>query len=448
MKVISIKKSIFSMSPTRMVVLSFAVLIFVGTVLLTLPIASNDGNSIGFINALFTSTSASCVTGLVIADTLTQWTLFGQITILLLIQCGGLGIITLTTFFSILLGRKVGLRTMLLAQESINYFSFEGILNLIKRIVVITFSIELIGAMLLSTQFVPQFGLRGLYMGIFHAISAFCNAGFDIIGGYKSLTEYNDSPIVIYTIAGLVITGGLGFVVWEDLRQYIKRKTLLFHTKVVLIITLFLIVCGSMFFFAFEYSNTMTNFTFFERINASFFHSVTTRTAGFNSLPLNDMKEISKVFTVILMFIGAAPGSTGGGVKVTTFGVIIVAIICQIKDNRDTIFLKRRVPQSLVNKAMAIVGLSGALVIIVTAYVLAIEGGAFINTLYEATSAFGTVGLSTGITPALHPASKLALILTMFLGRVGPLSFAIALALKANKRKVDAIYPEGKIIVG
>lgn len=450
-----------NIAPTKIIVLSFFILILIGALLLNLPVASNDNKSIGFLNALFTATSATCVTGLVVADTLTQWSLFGQIVIIILIQAGGLGIITLATFFSVLLGRKIRLRGMLLAQESINHFSFEGVLRLVKKVVLVTFCIELIGALILSISFVPKFGPRGFFIGIFTAISAFCNAGFDIMGDFKSLTEYNGDPIVLYTVACLIIIGGLGFLVWKDLYEFKRNKSLLLHTKVVLVITACLLFGGAVIFFIFEYTNpaTMGNLNLFEKVNSAIFHSVVTRTAGFNSLPTNEMREISKVATIVLMFIGAAPGSTAGGIKVTTFGVIILAIIAQIRGYDDTIIFKRRVPHYVTNKSLAITGLSALLVLTVTAVLLVAEGantkiismlhdGMFINMLYEATSAFGTVGLSTGITYLLGSVSKVFLIITMFLGRVGPVSFAIALTLKSNRTNTDIVYPEGKIVVG
>lgn len=443
---------LLNIAPTRIVVLSFAILILTGSLLLNLPIASNNGRSIGYIDALFTATSASCVTGLVVADTLTQWSLFGQIVIMLLIQTGGLGIVTLATFFSVLLGRKVRLKGMLLAQESINHFSFEGVLKLIRNVVIVTFSIEFIGAILLSISFVPKFGLRGIYLGIFHSVSAFCNAGFDLMGGYKSFTEYNNDPLVIYTISFLIITGGLGFMVWKDLFQYRKTKSLLLHTKVVLSVTACLLFFGTLFFYVSEYFNpaTMQDFTFFQRINASFFQSSVSRTAGFNSIDLGGMKEITKVATCFLMFIGGAPGSTAGGIKVTTFGVLLVAIISQVIGSGDTIMFKRRVAHQVTNKSLAITGLAGMVVLFVTTFVLAIQDTIpFIDVLFEAVSAFGTVGMSTGTTRSLYGVSKIAIILTMFLGRVGPLSFAIAFTLRSNKKTAsDTVYPEGKIVVG
>lgn len=442
---------ILNLAPTRMIVFSFAALIMTGTILLSLPMASNNGKSVGLLNALFTAASASCVTGLVIADTLTQWTLFGQIVILCLIQAGGLGIVTLVTFFSVLMGRKVGLKGMLLVQESINHFSFEGVLKLVRKVVIVTLCVELVGALLLSISFVPRFGPRGFYMGVFHAISAFCNAGFDIMGDLQSFTTFNNDPIVIYTVALLVIIGGLGFIVWKDLFEYRNNKSLLLHTRVVLVVTGFLILFGTVLFFVSEFQNpaTMGNISMIEKVNASFFHSVMTRTAGFNSLPLDSMRELSKVTTILLMFIGGATGSTAGGIKVTTFSVILIAVLSQVKGSEDTIIFKRRVPNYIVNKSLSIIVLSLVWVITVTVAMLAIgETKPFIDLLYEATSAFGTVGLSTASTPGLNAFSKLLIIVTMFLGRVGPFTFAIALALKANKKKADEVYPEGKIVVG
>jgi len=444
------KNLLKTISPTRIIVSSFALIIFTGACLLTLPAASNDGRSIGFLDALFTATSATCVTGLVIADTLTQWTVFGQIVILLLIQTGGLGIVTLATFFSVLLGRKISMKGKILAQESISDYSFADVLQMIKSVIRITVTVEMIGALLLATSFVPKYGAWGVYMSVFHAVSAFCNAGFDVMGGYRSLTEFNADPVVIYTIALLIITGGLGFIVWKDLYDYRKTKALYLHTKLVLIITVLLIVFGAVYFLIAEHSNpqTMGPLNLFEKINAAIFQSVTCRTAGFNTLPLNEMSEMSKAVTILLMFIGAAPGSTGGGIKVTTFGILVMAVISNIRGNDETVVLKRRVPQVVVNKALSIAVLSMILIFIMTAIIVSVENLPFINVLYEATSAFGTVGLSTGITPHLHSVSKLMLIFTMFLGRVGPLSFAVAIAMREKKKLQNAVFPEGKIMVG
>ncbi|MBK5246928.1 MAG: Trk family potassium uptake protein [Peptostreptococcaceae bacterium] len=451
-QIISLRRKIKlnSLSPTRIIVSSFAMIILIGTILLNLPIASNDGISIGFINAFFTATSATCVTGLVIADTLTQWTLFGQMVILVLIQVGGLGLITLATFFSILLGRKISMKGKIIAQESISNYSFTQITGLMKRIVLITFAVELLGAIFLSFRFIPRFGIRGIYMSIFHSISSFCNAGFDLMGDYRSLTEFNNDPVVIYTTAILIIIGGLGFIVWQDLYDYHNLHRLYLHTKIVLIMSFLLIVFGAVFFIILESGNpeTMGSLTMFEKINAAVFQSVSCRTAGFNTLPLNEMSEVSKMTSILLMFIGAAPGSTGGGIKVTTFGIIMIAIISNIKGNNETIILRRKVSQEVVNKAISIASLGIVIIFIMTIIIIGVEKIGFVNVLYEVTSAFGTVGLSTGITPSLHDISKLLLVFTMFLGRVGPLTFAIAVAMKADKTSQNSVYPEGKIMVG
>lgn len=458
MQNVSLKRrnnKIMAMQPTKLIVLSFFLVILMGTLLLLLPAASRDGKSAGLITALFTATSAVCVTGLVVVDTYEHWTVFGQVVILSLIQIGSLGLITFATFFSTLIGRKMRLKSMILAQESINYFSLEGIMRLIKKVVLVTLCIEVAGALLLSTRFVPQYGLKGFYLGLFHSISAFGNAGFDLMsvsgaGQYVSLTQYNNDPVVIYTVASLIIIGGLGFVVWKDLYDYRKTKMLLLHTKLVLTITALLIVLGTVLFFIFESGNsaTMGKLDLAGKINASIFQSVTTRTAGFNTVDLNSMNDISKFLTIIFMFIGAAPGSTAGGIKVTTFGIILFAIISQLKGSDETVIFKRRVSFTTVSKALAIVGLSASLVLLFATIILAIEDKPMINVLYEVTSAFGTVGLSTGMTPDLHSASKLLLILMMFLGRVGPVTFALALTLRSHKNDSDTIYPEGKVIVG
>lgn len=449
-------KHIFNISPTKLVVLSFAILIFTGTVLLSMPISSRSGEWTPFINSLFTATSASCITGLVVYDTYTYWSTAGQIIILALTQIGALGIITLATFFSLLLRKKVGLRGMILAQESINFFSYTDVLKLIKRIVIVTFFVELIGAIFLCFSFVPKFGAIGYYMGVFHSISGFCNAGFDITsavvdGTFISMTPFSNDPIVIYTLSALIIIGGLGFSVWRDLYEYKKNKQLLFHTKLVLFITAALLISGTLFFFATEFNNpnTMGSMSIFEKINASFFQSTAARTAGFSTINVSDLNEISKLFMIFLMFIGAAPGSTGGGIKVTTIGVLIMAIFSYIKGSGDIVLFKRKIHQKTVNKALSITGLSMILVMLITTIIVSMQPNFHvIDILYEVTSAFGTTGSTLDTTTSLNTVSKLLITLTMFLGRVGPLSFALALTLKSSKRSSEIVYPEAKILIG
>ncbi len=450
----STSNRIYAMQPTKLIVLSFIMLIIAGTLLLMLPISSKESGTT-LVQALFTATSAVCVTGLVVVDTYQHWSTFGQIVIISLIQIGGLGLITLATFLTAILGKKMRIKNMVLVQESMNFFSLDGIRQLIKKIVLFTLSVEAIGALLLSTVFVGQYGTKGFYIGAFHAISAFCNAGFDLMsisgkGHFLSLIYYNNIPVVIYTVTSLIVIGGLGFVVWDDIFAYRKKKALMLHTKLVLIITGILIISGSILIYIFEYSNphTLGNLNAFGKVNASVFHSITTRTAGFNTIDLGNMTDISKLLTIFLMFIGAAPGSTGGGVKITTVGVLIITIISQLKGSEDIIVFKKKVPFSIVSRALAIIGFSLMLILIVSTIILVIENKPIIDVIYEVTSAFGTVGLTTGLTPNLHNISKFLLVFMMFIGRVGPLSFALSLTMRSHKNESGIIYPEGKIFVG
>lgn len=445
-------RKLFRLDPTKIILLSFIVVIFWGTLLLTLPIASNDNaEKADFLTALFTATSATCVTGLVVVDTAAQWSLFGQIVILILIQTGALGFVTFATFFSILLGKKVSLKTRVLAQQSLSDFSFDGVLSLIKNVVLATFSIELAGAVILATRFVPKFGFKGFYISIFHSISSFCNAGFDILGDFQSLTNYNDDPVLLFFTSILVILGGLGFVVWKNLWEFPKKRELLLHTKVVLLFTVFLIVFGGIFFFLSEFNNpyTLGKLSIVEKINASFFQSVTTRSSGFNTIDTGSMKEITKAMAIFLMFIGAAPGSTGGGVKLTTFGVILVAVISQIRGTEHAVVFKRRIPHQTIIKSLAIVSLSAMIVITLTTVLMFLEDIPFLDTLFESTSVVATVGLFPIDVSILSNISKILIIIGMLVGRIGPLSFAIALTIQnAQKKNQDVVYPEGKIIVG
>ncbi len=455
-KILKNKGNLLNIAPSKVIVLSFTSLIFIGTILLSMPFSSRTGEWTPLIDSFFTATSASCITGLVIYDTYTYWSTAGQIIILALVQIGALGIITLATFFSIMLRKRIKLKGMILAQESINFFSYSTVLRLIRNIVVITFLIELIGAILLSFSFVPKFGAIGFYMAIFYSVSGFCNSGFEITsavvdGTFVSMLPFNNDPIVIYTLSALIIIGGLGFSVWKDLYEYKKSKHLMFYTKLVLIISGALIILGTLFFFMAEFNNpkTMGSMSTFEKFNASFFQSTSSRTAGFNSINLNDMRELSKVLTAFFMFVGAAPGSTGGGVKVTTIGVLIVAIFSYVRASEDIVLFKRRIHQSTVNKALSVTGLSIILVMLITTVIVILEPNFnFLDILYEVTSAFGTTGATLGVTASLSMVSKLLIILTMFFGRVGPLSFAVALTLKSSKRTSELVYPEAKILIG
>jgi len=451
--------------PARVISASFMLVILTGALLLTLPFAAESGISVGFLKALFTATSATCVTGLIVMDTATGWTTFGEMVIIALIQIGGLGLVTITSFFYSLMRRKASLKTMVVTAESTASFGFTDVFKLVRQIVLITFSIEFVGGLLLSWRYIRYFGFpRGLYKGMWQAVSAFCNAGFDLIGDtgrgqFSSLVTFNGDPVVIITTGMLLVLGGLGFVVWSDILELPKKRKLEFHSKVVLTVTATLIVTGMTFFLITEYNNmastySMGNLPAWQRPLAAWFQSVTTRTAGFNSIDQNTLTDSSKFFTTILMFIGAAPGSTGGGVKVTTFTIILATIISDLRGNEDILLYRHRIARDTFRRSLAIVGLAMTIVLTATMVMTFVErqalmAGKFstLDLLYEATSAFATVGLTSAGTPGLQPQSWAILIPAMYLGRVGPASFAIGLAMRKLK-KTERIHPEGKTLVG
>lgn len=452
----------FNISPTRTVVLSFAIIILTGTFLLNLPIASEDGKSIGFVNALFTATSATCVTGLVVVDTGTHWTNFGKVVIITMIQIGGLGIMTFSTLLALLIGRKITLKERMLLQESFNQFELEGMVRLTKNIIIATFAMELTGAIVFSSVFIPQFGWgRGILYGLWHGISSFCNAGFDLMGThtgpFSSFTSYVNNPIINLNTMMLIVIGGLGFSVWIDCYQAFRKRSLnelSLHTKVVLSMTIGLILLGAVFVFIMEINNpaTIKNLPWSGKILASFFQSVSPRTAGYNSLDFGALTLPTQFLTIILMFIGGASGSTAGGIKITTAGVLFFTVLSVIHGRESAELFKRRLPKYLIYRAISVAMVSFLLVVIAT-MVLAIAEVPYNNTdfmtlLFEATSAFGTVGLTMNYTPQLTPAGRVIIILCMFAGRVGPLSLVLALARNANKNKGHIKYPEDRIMVG
>ncbi|MEG0691717.1 MAG: potassium transporter TrkG [Oscillospiraceae bacterium] len=448
--------SSFLSNPARVIVSSFALLILVGALILMLPICSRAGLPTNFITALFTATSATCVTGLIVVDTFTYFSVVGQVVILFLIQLGGLGLVTFATFFNIAIRKKIGLKSLYIAQESVNSDSMSDMGRLIKLIFIVTVSFEFVGACILATVFIPQFGQAGIFIAIFTAISAYCNAGFDLFGfqgQYASVVNFQDNPVVLVTIMALIVCGGLGFIVWQDIFHIRKRKRIALHTKIVLSATAIFIFGGALFIAMFEWDNvnTLGNMTVGEKILNSFFHSVSSRTAGFNSFSMEGMFGITKLFTVILMFIGAAPGGTGGGIKVTTFFVLIMTVICVMKGKDETVIGKRKVDKSVIYKAMAVVSIGFLVVFISTATIFFTSHAGGVNfseidALFESVSAFGTVGLSSGVTALANTASRIVLILTMFIGRVGPVSLALSLAMKLQNK--NTVLPEAKIMVG
>lgn len=440
---------------TQSIVLVFLLLIFLGGFLLNLPIASRSGHSIGYLDALFTATSATCVTGLVVVDTYIQFTPFGQLVIIFLIQIGGLGFMTMATLFSLLMRRVITLNERLLIRESLNFEDMQGIVRLAKHILIGTFAIEFVGALLLSLRFVPEFGIpSGIYKAVFHSISAFCNAGFDIMGQkgeFVGLTSYVSDPIVSLVIPMLIIVGGIGFAVWEDVFHQNKFKKLRLHSKIAISMTLLFIIVGTIAFFILEHNNpeTMQELSSFGKFLASFFQSVTTRTAGYNTISQTGMTEASKVITIILMFIGGAPGSTAGGVKVVTVGVLAFAAYAVVRGTNQVTMFKRRVSLNAVLRAMTIIMISLFVVTVGIIILSIVEEESFMDIVFEVVSAFGTVGLSLGITPNLTVVGKLTIMTVMFFGRVGVLSVALSLVMGMNSGTPDKIkYPEEKIMVG
>ncbi|MGO4369778.1 TrkH family potassium uptake protein [Paenibacillus sp. MCAF20] len=436
-------------SPPRILVSGFALIIFIGAFLLSLPFASATGERLNFIDALFTATSATCVTGLVVVDTGTYFSTAGQIVLMVLFQLGGLGFMTMATLIALVLRRKISLRERLILQEAMNQTSMEGIIRLIRRVIYYSLSIELVGMLLFTFRFSFDMPLgKAAFFGAFHAVSLFNNAGFDIFGDYRSLTLYVSDPIVNIAAMMLIVFGGLGFVVMSDLMEYRKKRKLSLHSKIVLAMTGTLIALGAIVLFVFEFTNPLTlgSLDWGGKIWASFFQAVTPRTAGMNTLDYTALRQATVFFTIILMFIGASPGSTGGGIKTTTFTVLVGAVIAMIRGREDIVFFRYRLAKDRIFKALTITILSLTLVIVVTMVLATIEDQPFLKILFEATSAFGTVGLSVGLTPELSHIGKVIIMITMFAGRLGPLTLAYALGPGTDKELYR--YPEGKITIG
>ena len=438
--------------------LGYFIVIVTGSLLLMLPFATRDGQSTSYVNALFTATSATCVTGLVPYDTNVHWTLFGQIVILFLIQTGGLGFMTFVSILFNAIGRNLGLykRKALMLSEGADRLS--DVRRLVRRIALGTAVVESAGALLLCIRFIPDFGVgKGIYYSVWHSISAFCNAGFDLMGGvfadeqFVSLTRYATDPLVSLTIAFLIIVGGLGFCVWSDIvdaKCNVKKFRL--YTKVVLLVnTLFLVVSTVLFFF-FEHSNpTYENFTLGEKWLVSFFNATTPRTAGFNTVDLTSLSDSGYLLTVILMFVGGSSGSTAGGIKINTLAVIVMGMISVFRGKKDIDIGKKRIDFSLVSQALAVFVSCLILVITATLIICAIEPdeiAPFRSVLFEVVSALGTVGLSLSLTPVLSTASKCILILLMYAGRVGILT--LALALGESRTASETKKPLDSMLIG
>ena len=440
-------------SATQTICSSFLLVIAVGTLLLTLPISSRTGR-LGVIDAMFTATSATCVTGLVVRDTWSQFSLFGQVVILMLIQVGGLGLVTLTSFFALAARRRMGFRDLRLLGESVSADGLSKATEVLKIVIKLAAAFEAVGIVLLLFAFVPQFGAEGVWVSVFTAISAFCNAGFDLFGrfgAYSSLVPYVNNYYVQAVIMFMIMAGGLGFMVWVELAEYRKKRRLSLHAKVVLQFSVIFWVGGAVLLALLEWSNprTMGGLSVPGKIMAALFQSVSTRTAGMNTIDLAACSPISKLLMSVLQFIGAAPGSTGGGVKVTTFAVLILTIRSVAQGRDDCVIGGHHIESKTVYRALTIIviGAVAAFGSAVVVYYNTAETVSVIDCIFESCSAFGTVGLSVGVTGQLNTGAKLLYMACMFMGRVGPVSLAISLTAKPddNKRKV---LPVGHIHVG
>ena len=435
------------LSSFKIIILGFAGVILLGALLLMLPISSTGGNVTPFNETLFTSTSAVCVTGLVVRDTGSYWSTFGQTVILALIQIGGLGVVTVAASFALLSGRKISLMQRSTMQDAISAPKVGGIVRLTRFILRGTFLIELLGALAMLPVFCRDYGWRGIWMAVFHSVSAFCNAGFDILGTgnnlYPSLTSYADSPIINITIMLLIVTGGIGFLTWDD----ICENKLHFHhyrmqSKVILVTTAFLLVLPAIFFFFVDFSSLPIG----KRVLASFFQSVTPRTAGFNTVILSDMTGASQAVMIFLMMIGGSPGSTAGGMKTTTLAVLIANAAATFRQHESVQFFGRRIECGVVKTAATVVTMYLALFFGGAIFISVYENLPLSSCLYETASAVGTVGLTLGITPQLHIPSQMVLIMLMYLGRVGGLT--LIYAALSGKRAETAKLPLDQIAVG
>lgn len=440
------RKSRFSFTTTHYIMLSFLMAILVGGILLTLPISSASGKATPFVDALFTSTTATCVTGLVVTPTVSSWSLFGQIVILILIQIGGLGIITIMASFTVFLNRKMGLADRLLIQDAFNLNTLSGIEAFVKKVIKGTFLVEGIGACLYMLVFVPEFGLKGIWISVFTSVSAFCNAGIDIIAE-NSLCDYALNPIINITTCLLIILSGIGYIVWWDVLRVCKERrskktkfwrSLTLHSKIAISATATLILGGAILIFVFEYNNpnTIQDYSFLEKIEVALFQSVTTRTAGFATVPQENLTNASAIVCVLLMFIGGSPVGTAGGIKTVTFAVLLASAVATIKNQNEVNFFGRTLPKEAVSKATAVTCMSFTIMFISTVLLSAVTNADALDIVYETVSATATVGLTRNLTPFLNIYGKLIIIATMYLGRVGPISLAIAFNFKKEKKNI------------
>ncbi len=436
-------KKLRSFSTTHIIMLSFLLAIIAGSFLLSLPISSASGEPVPYIDALFTATTATCVTGLVTLPTVSTWSVFGHVVILILIQAGGLGIITIMSGIMISLHKKMGLADRMLIQDAFNLNTLSGLIEFIRKVLLGTFLVEGIGALLYMTVFVPEYGAKGIWISVFNSISAFCNAGIDIFAE-DSLCSYSTNPVINIVTSLLIILGGIGYIVWWDVLRVSKMKTkrkfsrLTLHSKIAISATLIFIFSGAVLTLIFEYSNPLTikDFSLFDKIQVAFFQSVTTRTAGFATVPQQNLTNASSLVSLLLMFIGGSPVGTAGGVKTVTFAVIFASALSAVKNRNDVSLFGRSIKKEAVSKAVAVVGMSFIIMFTSTLLLSAVTDASLLDILYETVSATATVGLTRNLTPYLNTAGKIIIILTMYLGRVGPISLAIAFNRKKEVQNI------------
>lgn len=447
-----IKKIFLSASFTRVVAAGYLLFAVMGTFLLMLPVSSKSGDWTSFTDALTTATSASCVTGLIVYDTFTHWSLFGQIVILCLIQVGGLGYMLFITMFSLLIDRKIGLRERGLLKESTNSLNIGGLMGLVKKAVIGTLIFESAGAVILAWRFSCVFGIKkGIYYGVFHSVSSFCNAGFDLMGAlepYSSMTHFKSDPIVLITLSTLIVIGGLGFVVWADVcKNKLDFKKYSLHTKIVFATSVILLVSGAILTFALEYDATLAGMSFFDKLINSLFTSASARTAGFNSVELSKSTPSTYLWHILFMLIGGSPGSTAGGLKTTTFAVIILTAWATVRNSKNVNAFGRKLDSEVIRKSLTVVMIYLSFMFISTLIICASNPTLTLPAvLFETASAVGTVGLSVGVMGSVNTSGQMILTLLMFCGRVGSMSFAMVFAQRKTESKI--IYPTEKITVG
>ena len=452
-----VRKKKIMLSTTQIILLSFLATILVGSALLSLPISSASGESVPYLDALFTATTSTCVTGLVTLPTVSTWSVFGQVVILLLIQIGGLGIITIMSGLMMLLNRKLGISDHLLIQDAFNLNTMSGLAKFIKNVLFCTLIIEGIGALLYMFVFVPEFGAKGAWVSVFTSVSAFCNAGIDIISE-SSLYNYATNPLINLVTSVLIILGGIGYIVWWDVLRVLKsRKTktakffrhLTLHSKIAITATFGLIFVGAVLIFAFEYSNpsTIGNMSLIDKIQVSIFQSVTTRTAGFASVPQENLTNASSLVSILLMLIGGSPVGTAGGMKTVTIVVLVCSAIATIKNKNNATLFGRCISSSSIRKAVAVSVMFISICFTSTILLMAVCKAPALDIIYESVSATATVGLSRNLTSSLNALGKLVVIVTMYLGRVGPISLAVALGSKNESQNVIS-EPTEEISIG